>query len=512
MLNTEEIRTDAQAEHNPFYAYYLSSLIPLLEREQAGMVGISIAFPGQLQQAFTLAYIIREKLPAVYLTAGGPAFTQLFAGLTPEAQERLRPPFHSIVLYEGEEALLELVRGVESGRYPEGMIHGTQGLSVAELPAPDFYGLPLGKYLAPSLVLPYDTSRGCYWGRCAFCHYGLARQGTACYRERTPGQIMQDLSRLSTQYGTSLFYFSEDTLAPALAVKLARVFIERKVDWQWSSDIRPEAALTAETGRLLAEGGAISLALGMESAAPRILKLINKGVTVEQATTAARNLASAGIAVEGMYFLRFPTETTAEALTTLTAIKNLYDVLALFICGEFDLTAGSGLAARPEEFNINELWYVQGDEFKTKLFYTTGSTPPGEQALTRIDDTLDNTAGRYWLHPYPWAGSLSTAHTLLWVKRYGPSVFKEVARKRPRPRVFGQKTITARSRFDLYQLQELVTENEAAIWHEMLYKKRYISRAAYNALASRVAAVEPHSCHWRLSAGEEPQKLKRSRT
>ena len=33
----------------------------------------------------------------------------------------------------------------------------------------DFEGLPLDRYFAPHLVLPYDPTRGCYWGKCTFC-------------------------------------------------------------------------------------------------------------------------------------------------------------------------------------------------------------------------------------------------------------------------------------------------------------------------------------------------------
>ena len=50
--------------------------------------------------------------------------------------------------------------------------------------APDFDGLALDKYFSPVLMFPYDPTRGCYWGKCTFCHYGLAEIGTASYRER----------------------------------------------------------------------------------------------------------------------------------------------------------------------------------------------------------------------------------------------------------------------------------------------------------------------------------------
>ena len=64
------------------------------------------------------------------------------------------------------------------------LVRGEQTKDMGTLPPPDYDGLPLEKYFAPELVLPYDPTRGCYWGKCTFCHYGLAEVGTANYRER----------------------------------------------------------------------------------------------------------------------------------------------------------------------------------------------------------------------------------------------------------------------------------------------------------------------------------------
>src|SRR3954467_14883389 len=95
-------------------------------------------------------------------------------------------------------------------RYMAG--HGMEDLKV--LPAPDFDGLPLELYLAPRLVLPYDPTRGCYWGKCTFCHYGLAEVGTASYRERQVERVVEDLRALSSRHGTRYFYLSQDSVAP----------------------------------------------------------------------------------------------------------------------------------------------------------------------------------------------------------------------------------------------------------------------------------------------------------
>jgi anaerobic magnesium-protoporphyrin IX monomethyl ester cyclase len=100
----------------------------------------------------------------------------------------------SAVSFEGEVALLELVRTIDEGRdlstvpnlmYREGaqvrVNEPKDPEPVERLPVPDFSGLPLDLYLAPELVLPVWASRGCYWGRCAFCNVGY---GESCHLRR----------------------------------------------------------------------------------------------------------------------------------------------------------------------------------------------------------------------------------------------------------------------------------------------------------------------------------------
>ena len=46
--------------------------------------GISVAFPGQIQPAYALAYILRRSLPHLHITVGGPAMTQILKRQTPD--------------------------------------------------------------------------------------------------------------------------------------------------------------------------------------------------------------------------------------------------------------------------------------------------------------------------------------------------------------------------------------------------------------------------------------------
>jgi len=479
LLTLDTIRADAQPDRNPFYDYVEQELCERLAASQVSFIGLSVAFPGQVQPAYAFALHLRRRFPQIYITVGGPAMTQLLLRLPDALQKKALTPFDSAVVFEGETALLELAQAVERGERPAGVIRGTCAADLAALPVPDFDGLPLDKYLAPAPVLPYDPTRGCYWGKCAFCHYGLAEHGTARYRQRPPEIVAQQVAQLAQRYASRVFYFSQDAMSPVFAENVAEQMQRSSAAIRWGTDMRPEAALTAERCRALAAGGMLSAALGIESAAPRVLELINKGVAVDTMTAAAQHLAAAGIAVEAMTFTDFPTETAQEARRTLQWLDANREALALFICGRFDLVDGAQVALTPQKYGIRELWRVAGDEFFSGLFYEETRPPKNEREQAGIDAALDRLAEQWWLHHYPWAGSLSTAHTLLWYDHFGADIFQRLAGTTPKTRRRESPLPTAVAR-----LAERARQHEAEIWQIMIYERRAVSPDLYRKLAA----------------------------
>lgn len=504
LLSPEEIAGDALPERDPFDAYVTRTLIPRLVRSRPDIVGLSAVFPGQLQPAYAFAAKIRRALPGVHLTVGGPAMAQLLLRLEGERLERALAPFDSAVVLEGEPALLALAEALQAGRsletVPNLVLRNADGhaarsssialAKLAELPAPDFTGLPLADYLSPNLVLPYDPSRGCYWGKCAFCHYGLARQGTARYRERRVDDMAAHLGHLSLRHGTRLFYFSQDTIAPKTLERLAQALSDARLDLRWATDIRPERALTPERARAFRRGGALACSLGIESAAPRVLSLIDKGTTPGEMRQAAHSLAHAGIAVEAMCISDFPGETAAESMETIEFLNDLSEDLALFILGEFHLTHGARVAREPARYGIEEVWSLEGDELGTGIFYAERVAPKSGAERAKLERALDRLSRRWRLGHYPWAGSLSTAHTLLYYERFGPSVFRDLARRAgrrgPAPSLTtGDAASPARRRLPSAKLARALAR-EAALWEKLIYDERRVSRARYQQLASEL--------------------------
>jgi anaerobic magnesium-protoporphyrin IX monomethyl ester cyclase len=485
LLGIREIQEDARPGRNPFHDYFSKVLCKRLAREQVRLAGISVAFPGQIQPAYSLAYILRNRLPHLHITVGGPAITQILIRLAPDVLRRSLEPFHSAILFEGEAALYDLVLSIEKGKQPSGLIRGEIGMDLSGLPSPDYEGMPLETYLSPKLVLSYDATRGCYWGKCAFCHYGLSETGTAPYRERPAVEVVNHLGDMAKQYDCEIFYLSQDAMIPATAQRLAKAVHDSNAAWRWACDMRPEPYLTPECCRELAKGGVISLALGIESGSKRVLRLINKGISRSDILSATKNLSAAGIAVEWMCFAHFPTETYSEALETLHFIQKYQNHIALFTCGDFSLVHRSRVACHPEEYGISEIWHAKGDEFIQTLFYREHVPSKNSLEYQKVDALVEKLSRLFRFHKYPWAGALSTAHSLLWYQRYGPDVFRKISNMR-----LPQKHLASSGRRKKIEKIALAAQkNEEDIWHTLIYKKRSVSPKAYRQMAAQIPPI-----------------------
>jgi hypothetical protein len=516
LTTPEEIADDARAERDPFDDYICNVLAPRLREARVDAIGISSCFPGQLQPAYAFGLKLKRLLPDVHVTCGGPGITQLFIRLRGHDLARALGPFDSAVVFEGEHALLGLCRALDDKRDLRGLpnvVHrdpllgakwapGEGAEDLRALPAPDFDGLPLDLYFSPSLTLPYDPTRGCYWGKCTFCHYGLAETGTASYRERGAERTVDHLTALAEKHGTRTFYLSQDSVAPKTLLKIAHEISRRGLDLKWATDLKPEKYLTAERARALYDGGGVACALGVESANPRVLAMIDKGAPVSTVRETIGHLADAGLAVEAMCFTDFPTETYAEAMDTLRFLEELRAQVALYIVGEFDLTHGAMVAQEPERFGLRETWQLDGDLLGTGLFYEEQRPSKRGNDGGKLDAALDRLSAGWRVKRYPWAGSLSTAHTVLHYLKLGPGVFRERATLPP-VAPFGARAGDAQARIDLAEVA-LSDDDELAIWHELVRGQRHVSRAAYHALAKALPPLPPRPRRYRFVAGQPP--------
>ena len=165
-------------------------------------------------------------------------------------------------------------------------------------------------------------AHGCYWANCAFC------DGSLDYIQRfekAPIELLVDrMEEIMAQTGQSGFHFVDEAAPPAILWKLAEEIISRKLVVSYWTNIRFEKAFTPEMCYLLAKSGCIAVSGGLEVASPRVLQLINKGITIEIARESMKNLTEAGIMTHAYLMYGFPTETAKETIDSLEVVRGLF--------------------------------------------------------------------------------------------------------------------------------------------------------------------------------------------
>jgi radical SAM superfamily enzyme YgiQ (UPF0313 family) len=102
-------------------------------------------------------------------------------------------------------------------------------------------------------------------------------------------------------------------------VELFSLCRQKGLHFRWACSGRVDAVLKMddETLRFLKRAGLISIFCGIESGSPKILKLINKGITPEMALKLNLRLRQEGIPAHFSFMAGFPTETEEDFQATM---------------------------------------------------------------------------------------------------------------------------------------------------------------------------------------------------
>jgi radical SAM superfamily enzyme YgiQ (UPF0313 family) len=200
---------------------------------------------------------------------------------------------------------------------------------------PTYDGLPLDRYVSLMEMLnpmhrlwsdgrwnKITLAHGCYWKKCSFCDVSLDYIGR--YDPPRTDLIMQRIRALIEETGQTGFHLVDEAAPPSTMRSLAKRLIADKLSITWWGNIRFEKAFTPEHCRLLAEAGCVAVSGGLEVASDRLLKLMQKGVTVEQVARVTRAFTDAGIMVHAYLMYGFPTETAQDTIDALDRVRQLF--------------------------------------------------------------------------------------------------------------------------------------------------------------------------------------------
>lgn len=362
--------------------FTLKLLKEKLDLVQPKLVCFSVPFPGNLYSAFRSAQFIKANYPGLKVVMGG-GFPN--TELRELKDSRVFEFFDYITLDDGElpiELVFENIiseNEISDGQFKRTFILENQEVTYknnttrsdykqAFIGTPDYTDLPLERYISvieianPMHSLWSDgrwnkltMAHGCYWGKCTFCDISL--DYVKIYEPISAKILVDRMEELILQTGESGFHFVDEAAPPALMREVALEILRRNLVVTWWTNIRFEKSFSKDLCFLLKTSGLVAVSGGLEVASDRLLKLIDKGVSVAQVAKVTRNFTEAGVMVHSYLMYGFPTQTVQETVDSLEMVRQLFEmgIVQSGFWHQFAMTAHSPIGNNPEEFGVKPL-------------------------------------------------------------------------------------------------------------------------------------------------------------
>jgi anaerobic magnesium-protoporphyrin IX monomethyl ester cyclase len=323
-----------------------SELARELAKGETICVGVSAMTGLQIEGGILAAKIVREYSPDLPLVWGG-----VHPSLLPE-QTVEDEHVDVVVVGEGEETFLELVRRIEDG----GSLGDIRGLCYKEDRKPVLTGhrphvslsnidislLPydllesVGPYLANPLghlpgaeanAIAFLTSRGCPY-RCTYCYNPKFNRGR--WRAYEPVEVVEHLKYVKRKFGQKGIFLLDDNFFTNLkrVRRICELILENKIDVRfYNVNCRLDVLgkLDVDFLRLLRRAGVHTLFIGVESASPRVLKAMRKPLNIGDIAEVDWKLKKAEIVPCYSFMVGLPVESVDDMKQTLKLMCKIRD-------------------------------------------------------------------------------------------------------------------------------------------------------------------------------------------
>ena len=348
---------------------FIDKCLAAVDWSRYRVVGFSSVFQ---QNVASLALAQRIK-------QGHPQITIVFGGANMEGDmgieyARAFPFIDYVISGEGDRAFPELLRNL-AGNTPHPRLPGLVSLAPDSLPiggqAPPIRDLdvsPSPNYrsyfqrvkelgLLPDYretwMLPFESSRGCWWGEkhhCTFC--GLNGLGMP-FRAKNAQRVLQELSQLAREYQICSFEAVDNILDLHYLERLFGRIEDAKLDYRFFYEVK--ANLTRAQIKALYRGGVRSIQPGIESMSTHVLDLMRKGCTMLQNVCCLKWCHYYGIRASWNVLFGFPGETAQDYEQQLEVMRSIGHLEPPRGCGPIWLERFSPYYTDREKFPVSNI-------------------------------------------------------------------------------------------------------------------------------------------------------------
>jgi radical SAM superfamily enzyme YgiQ (UPF0313 family) len=345
-------------ESNPFDEYYKSISFGFSEFRT---IGISIVGINQVIPAFTFAKFIKDKFSHINIVFGGAWVTQLAKKI-----KKNRDLFKYVDFYvvgEGELPLVNILNNIRlklsisnpnilflnSNNDIDGDINFSKYIDINYLPPPKFKIEDLNRYDFVG-TLPFQTSRGCSWGKCNFCSY---KRLDPNYRENQMVKLEKRILQTIKEYNPSAFSFVDSELSPGRIDTITKIITNNNLTFKWGGFARFDKDLSSTLFNNANNNGLNLLIWGLESGSQKILNKLKKGTLTSIISENLRNAHQAGILNRVCLMYNIIDESEIDFQKTVNFIEANIDFIDSLAFSSFTLEYNSDIYEKYSSLILN---------------------------------------------------------------------------------------------------------------------------------------------------------------
>jgi ribosomal peptide maturation radical SAM protein 1 len=318
---------------------YIDEITNTTDWKQFRVVGFTSTFQ-QNSASFALARRIKQAYPEVCIFFGGANFE----GVMGEEWIRSINWIDYALIGEGDQTVPEFLVALHDGKDPTITVPGVIGrregavttlhprtplTNLDALPIPDFdefferaERLELLPVSARRVVeIPFESSRGCWWGQRSHCTFCGLNGTTLQFRTKSPERVLQELAVLSDRYRSFNFEAVDNILDLSYLDTVFPQLIQWATDYEFFYEVKSN--LSREHLMQLYRAGVRTIQPGIESLNSHVLKLMRKGVSAIQNVNLLRWSQYYGIKVAWNLLWGFPGEIVEDYQQQLDLLKSV---------------------------------------------------------------------------------------------------------------------------------------------------------------------------------------------
>ncbi len=314
---------------------YIQLVLKIVNQFKPDIIGINM-LTALFDESKNISRALKKDFPNCKIIAGG-----CHPSVEPVLTLQQIPYIDAICIGPGEEVLLDIANGLSINEI-KGLMRRdcidkfekrAVNLDIDKYPFPN-YDLVGSTFYTDFTIntitgwgykgLAAVTSRSCPYS-CKFCASDWSKP--FCYHSSQ--YVIEMIKHLLKKYDIDVIAFFDDTMTISRRrlCEICEGFIHERLFYpytnvRWNCQMRANQA-SPDLLKLMKKSGCFRVSFGMESGSDRMLKVLNKKVTVEMNKRACAYVKEAGLELGGSFMIGIPGETETEMNETLTFMQNL---------------------------------------------------------------------------------------------------------------------------------------------------------------------------------------------